>query len=83
VEIYEYDDERLGQWPWPDIYPCPITGCWLHVYDISVIGFTYGQNECCNPAHWLDEATSPFPLVEGWGTRGRVVSAPAPLSRGG
>ncbi len=73
MEVYEYGDERLGQWPWRDIYPCPITGCWLHVYDISVVGFTCGQDACCNPAHWPDEATFPFPLVDWCGACCRAV----------
>lgn len=52
VSEAEYGDARLAGWPWADIYPCPITGCWLYALDNAPASdATCGQPSCCNPAH--------------------------------
>lgn len=52
MDALEYGDIRLPGWSWADIYPCPVTGCWLHVArDVPITATICGQAACCNPAH--------------------------------
>lgn len=47
----EYGSLDLAGWPWQDIYPCPITGCWLYDGNIVLPETFCGQPACCNPSH--------------------------------
>lgn len=52
-EISDYGDPRLPDSVWNDMYPCPVTGCWLTTatYHLDVDRWC-GQSICSNPAHF-------------------------------
>jgi hypothetical protein len=61
LENVEYGDVRLPEWPWPDIHPCPVTGCWLYTgSDFPAVTNSCGQSACCNPDHAVDQPTYSF-----------------------
>lgn len=47
----DYGSPDLEGWPWQNIYPCPITGCWLYVGDVFLGQTLCCQPACCNPSH--------------------------------
>jgi hypothetical protein len=65
--VFDYGDDVEG-YSWTDIYPCPVTGCWI---DVSGVGpgphaLWCGQAACRNPGHRTAPAppptSPPFPV---------------------